>query len=842
MAAKLKNLISRLTGAAALGFLLVACGATDGPAPGADALHARADRNPDAPIWKPNQLPVPLPAVNLTSGEVRTVALNGCVPGQIARAKIRKVESKQSLSVSSLEPTILELSASRGETGDGVIHLGIDTIEGNHYDVGLPVRWAPKPEVQFTFRTLTPEEGHEVYVAGTFNGWNSGADRLTDEDGDGTYTATMMISPGSYAYKFVVDGHWMLDPSNTKVSEEGGITNSQLVVAGSGGTTQGPLQISVLPANTPGIGAQGGFLVQMDPGTRLEPDSIRLFVNNKPLDAQSYQLNPMTGKISLNVPGNIWGTEQFVSLTIADSSGRTGSLVAPFDFAGAPQTPRDQIIYYAVVDRFIDGDPALNNPVNDPEVAPIANYMGGDFAGLRGAIDEGYFGELGATTIWVSPVNEQPKKAYADALPPHRKFTGYHGYWPVSNTETNSRYGSMEDLQKVVRSAHQHGIAILLDYVSNHVHEDNPILKEHPGWIVPLELPGGQKNIRQFDAHPFTTWFDEFLPSLDYENNPEVVEYMSDNAVWWLEQTGADGFRHDAVKHVPPAFWRALTQKLKDQIQRPENRGLYQVGETISSRTTINDFIGPDMLDGQFDFPLFWVTRDVLALESQPMSKLETAVMESVRDYPIYAIMSPLIGNHDTPRFMAFADKDLRGGDDVLAKEMAFNNPPVVDFAKSYDKIQLGFAFLLTIPGAPLIYYGDEIGMTGAHDPDNRRMFIPRSQWNKNNKDTFDVVRKWAQRRNESVALRRGVFQPLYSSDERLIYARIAPEEVVVVSLTRQPLEDSVTVPLPESWGEPAGFEIIALNNMTDKDATLRNGTMVIRGGEYSAGMWRFTW
>ncbi|MCB2156226.1 hypothetical protein KQI84_15225 [bacterium] len=838
---KMRHFTLKLAGTAVLGLLLTACETTGGTQ-SAKTLPAVIDRDPSVPIWRPNQVPVPLPAVNLTSGEVRTVSLDGCVPGQIATVKVDAVEGDQSLVVSMLEPTILELSAPRGTTGDGVVHLEIESIDGVESEVGFPVRWSPKPEVEFTFRTLTPEETHNVYVAGTFNGWNSSADRLTDEDGDGTYTGILMIAPGTYAYKYVVDGHWMLDPGNTKVLEEGGISNSRLDVAGSGGVAQEPLHISVLPANTPGIGSQGGFMVDLAAGARLEPSSTNLFVNNKPVEASGYQINPVTGKISLNIPPDSWGSQQFVSVTVTDSTGRTGSLVAPFDFADAPRSPRDEVIYYAVVDRFIDGDASLNDPVNDPDVAPIANYMGGDFAGLKKAINEGYFNDLGASLIWVSPVNKQPDKAYKDALPPHRKFTGYHGYWPVSNTETNERYGSMADLRNVVSAAHQHGVAVILDYVSNHVHEDNPILKEHPDWIVPLELPNGQKNIRQFDAHPFTTWFDEFLPSLDYEHHPEVIDFMSDNAVWWLEQTGADGFRHDAVKHVPTPFWRTLTQKLKDKIIHPEHKGLYQVGETISSRGTINEFIGPDMLDGQFDFPLLWVARDVLALESQPMSKLETGVMESARDYPIYATMSPLIGNHDTPRFMAFADGDLHGGDDTLAKEMAFNNPPKVDNAKSYDKIQLGMAFLMTIPGAPLIYYGDEIGMTGAHDPDNRRMFIPRDHWNKNNKRTFDVVSQWAKRRAESVALRRGTFEPLYSDDERMVFARVAPEEVVVVALSRAPLDNSVTIPLPKAWGEPKTFEILALNNLDDKAATLRNGTLVLRDGQYSAGMWRFTW
>ena len=117
-------------------------------------------------------------------------------------------------------------------------------------------------------------------------------------------------------------------------------------------------------------------------------------------------------------------------------------------------------------------------------------------------------------------------------------------------------------MKQFVTEAHYQGINIIMDYVSHHVHMKHPLYKLHPDWITKLDLPDGRKNIRLWDEQRLTTWFDTFLPTLDF-NRPQVVEMESDSAMYWVENYDMDGFRHDATKHVPEAFWRRLTQKVK---------------------------------------------------------------------------------------------------------------------------------------------------------------------------------------------------------------------------------------------------------------------------------------
>ena len=140
---------------------------------------------------------------------------------------------------------------------------------------------------------------------------------------------------------------------------------------------------------------------------------------------------------------------------------------------------------------------------------------------------------------------------------PHRKYSGYHGYWPVSCTKIDSRFGNSQTLKKLVREAHKKEIKVLLDFVSNHVHENNPIIKKHPQWATDLILEDGTENIRIWDEQRLTTWFDRFLPTIDYSIS-EAVEMMTDSALFMLSEYKLDGFRHDATKHIPKVFGEHL--------------------------------------------------------------------------------------------------------------------------------------------------------------------------------------------------------------------------------------------------------------------------------------------
>jgi glycosidase len=793
-----------------------------------DGIHGVGRATDADHIWKKTATPSPLPIVRLVPGQEKRVSLMDATPHADFRITAAQADSPIGCTLI-LQSDALIVRAEPGSKGRTLVQVAVDGDAGPTSIVVFPVLIDPLPVVEFTYEPKG-KAADRVFVAGSFNGWNNSADELV-KDSDGVFRLSKAVPPGSHTYKLVVDGNWMADPENPE-QDSSGYGNSVLRVEGE---VAGKFDFDILPAGMRGTGSQGGFFANLPSGTAINPATITLLVNNKRRRIGEWSVNPQTGVISLNVPESDWLPENFITLIAEATDGSRGLINAPFTYSHAPRSPRDEVIYYPLTDRFRDGDPS-NNPSRDlPNVHPLAQYHGGDWAGIIEKLETGYFTDLGVTTLWISPPYENTMKVEQESVEPGRYFTSYHGYWPISSEATNPAFGTMEDLRRLVSTAHSLGIAVILDYVSNHVHEDHPLYKNDPTIGTPLKLPNGQNNIRQFDAHPFTTWFDTFLPTLDYDSRPDLIGVMTDNALYWLRETGADGFRHDAVKHVPLPFWRELTRKLRVEFEAREGRKVYQVGETISGHSTVSEFVGPDLLDGQFDFPLYFAVQNALARRTAPMSDLAEALRNGEIFYPPSAIMSPLLGNHDVARFMAYADGDLPPG--IRETEVGYTNPPSVDKPESYEALQLGFAFLAAAPGPPTIYYGDEIGMTGAQDPDNRR-FMKWDDWSAEEQKTFDRAAEFNRLRHNNIALRRGALRILHSDRENLVIARVAPEQIVIASFTRNALRMPTNFELPAAW---KGLQLREL--LTDRSNATSNGeAIVIYNAVNSWGFWEATW
>lgn len=182
----------------------------------------------------------------------------------------------------------------------------------------------------------------------------------------------------------------------------------------------------------------------------------------------------------------------------------------------------------------------------------------------------------------MSPITQNPEGAYGFWKDPKTKFSGYHGYWPVSSSKVDYRYGTSQELKDLIEEAHKRNINVILDYVANHVHEEHPLYKQHQEWATELYLPDGSLNTERWDDHRLTTWFDTFLPTLNLEN-PEVYEPMTDSALFWIKEYNLDGFRHDATKHIPEIFWRTLTYKLKKDVMFPKTSPFIRWGKRMGA-------------------------------------------------------------------------------------------------------------------------------------------------------------------------------------------------------------------------------------------------------------------
>lgn len=677
----------------------------------------------------------------------------------------------------------------------------------------IPVKLNKTKKYLFTYKPNAGEK--QVNLFGQFNSWNRRDLPMTDNNGDGILEIEIPLDPGRYEYKFFVDGKEIVDPENpVKVPNGLGDFNSVRIIEEE---AKDKMFLHILGKEKSANELTLKFYFEnTDRSNLISKESVIALFDNQKFPDKLIKINQR--EISLSVKNEMLKGEHAIRIAI-NRMGRHSNIqtvqIIDGQIAGSndKRTLNDQIIYSLMIDRFYNGDPSNDLPIIHDSLFKPANYNGGDLAGILQKIEEGYFDKLGVNTLWISPIVDNTNNAYKEYPAPHRWYTGYHGYWPVSSTKVEEHFGDMNLARKLVERAHERKINILLDFVSNHVHMEHPFWKEHRDWFGVLELPDGRKNLRLWDEYRLTTWFEPYMPSFDYIGSYDALEFMTDNAVWWLNVTGADGFRHDAVKHVPNEFWRMLTKKLKRNIELPKKKRLYQIGETFGGIDLIASYVTNGQLDAQFNFNLYDVAIPTFLDENASFKLLDYQMQKSFHVFGYNNLMGNLMDSHDKIRYMAYADGDLEINDG-RAGEIAWSNPPQVDNPSSYEKLKVYMSYLLTIPGVPIIYYGDEIGMTGAADPDNRRMMRFDNELNEYEEKTFEDVSKLINIRKKHPALRYGDFLTLQADENIYAYIRSDMNERILTVVNKNSNKVDVVLTIPSVYKTKSAIDLLTSNKV----------------------------
>jgi glycosidase len=430
---------------------------------------------------------------------------------------------------------------------------------------------------------------------------------------------------------------------------------------------------------------------------------------------------------------------------------------------------RDDVIYLIMPDRFADGDLSNDRPLGSTGLydrsQPMA-YHGGDLRGLREHL--GYLRDLGVTAIWLTPVWKNTD-------------SDYHGYHVVDLYALDDHMGSMQEYQTLVADAHKLGMKVLIDYVVNHTGPHHPWANDPPtptwfhgtpahhlepaytftGLVDPHASP--REYLNTLDG-----WFAGKLPDLN-PDDPALALYLAQNAMWWTETAQLDGFRLDTFPYSTRQFWSGWHQRLRQVYPQ-----LNSVGEVADADSTITSFFegGREQFDGidsglatVFDFPLCYALRDVV-IKGAPMEKI-VDVLRHDELYPHPEMLVTFIGNHDNRRFVSEEG----------------SNPA---------KLKAALSLLLTLRGIPQIYSGDEIGMPGGDDPDNRRDFPggfpgdPRNAFTASGRtaeqqDVFAHVQSLLALRQSHAALRTGKQWHIGWDDTYYAFLRELPEEKLLV-------------------------------------------------------------
>lgn len=602
-----------------------------------------------------------------------------------------------------------------------------------------------------------------VQLKGEFTNW--GTQPMRYANGEWTYSG--IFNPGNHQYVLIADGKEMNNPDETETVDNGmGGTNSVISIGNKN---------ALKPELSSGKNNVSAFTVKI----KNNYNTVLAYLDNQLIDG-SYEETD-SDEIYIKIPKGLKG-RHLIRVYASNINGRGNDILVPLEnssvISDASKLERTdfhtQIMYFLMVDRFKDGDLTNTKKVDNDSILPKANYYGGDLQGVLDKIKDGYFKELGINTVWLSPITQNPEGAYGLWPEPLTKFSGYHGYWPISNTKIDYRFGDEALFKELIEEAHKQDMNVLLDYVANHVHEEHPLYKEHPEWATELYLPDGTLNTERWDDHRLTTWFDTFMPTLDF-SKPEVVETMTDSAAYWVTNYDLDGFRHDATKHIQLDFWRTLTRKVKQRTDRP----IYQIGETYGSYELINSYINTGMLDAQFDFNLYDAEVSTFAKNETSFERLANTLQQGLNYYGSHHLMGNISGNQDKARFISYASGDVSFEED--AKKAGWTREITMSDTTAYKKLAQLQAFNLSVPGIPVIYYGDEYGSIGGNDPDNRRWMKFE---NLNNQETQlkNTVTSLVNKRRNSMALQYGETKILRADKEVMIIERnYFTEEVYVV-------------------------------------------------------------
>ena len=569
------------------------------------------------------------------------------------------------------------------------------------------------------FYYQTENQPDAVRLAGEFNDWDPD-DILLEEWAEGQWSTSIRLEPGVYAYQFVEFTAWEYDGAllwtcdqDAKLAVCDASTTHDLEWAqdcAAGGSSCNSV-IRVEDCSIPRI-ALTEVLVQDDlfsaTGTIHSPEGSPTTVHAE-IDGIEVSITNDGPMFHVEHTGLSIGRHT-LSITASDDRNTQAEPVhLPFWNDGLEH--EEAIIYHALIDRLANGNTA--NDVSADTTHAITDWTGGDLEGLTQALP--YLDSLGINTIWISNPQQAPEGAWPGDC--NATYSGYHGFWPKNWDAVDAHLGDIDALDRFIEAAHDRGMRVWMDWVANHVHSEHPAAQDVGQFHAQAICKDvNWEGVSNWDNIPESCWFTEYLPDFDHSDT-QVIDAVVEMAVQWARDRKLDGLRVDAAKHMSHAVIYNVRSRLDAELSPPGSDFVFPlIGETFDQAPLINAYIGPDQLHGQFDFPLYWTIRSTFVHDTTSVGDAvrQAAAMES--NYP-GGMMSTFLGNLDVGRFLT----DAHEYSDTVCPEGSIRQAGAPEDGRAFDRLRLAWTLLFTQPGMPMIYYGDELGLPGYGDPDNRQ-------------------------------------------------------------------------------------------------------------------------
>lgn len=597
------------------------------------------------------------------------------------------------------------------------------------------------------------------------------------------------VSTGDYYYYYVVDGTEELDAFNSEKADYSGKECSVCHFKKANVSVEASLSQYAMDYNdnnvlsvkltakdgegleTSEIAAITADLSELGLGKEfaIEPELMEGTISCLNTVAAGVKNIPVTVK---DIYGNVYTTATNVTVTERKKS------AGDFDWDEA-------VIYFAVTDRFFDGDAENNNAygVGDYNIGEKggSSYHGGDFAGLNQKLD--YLKDLGVNTIWITPIVENITEDQHDNKTDTATY-GYHGYWASDFTKLNKHLGTEQQFKALLDAAHSKGMKIMVDVVLNHAGYGtekyfNSILTDADGNSISM-IRDSNNTISGDDKYDSLSDLPDFVTE-----NKAVTDQLVTWQTEWMSKYSIDYYRVDTVKHVETTTWEAFKNSLTKVNPDFKMIGEYSGAGYANNAGELGTGSMDALLDFDFnDFAQKFVTGDISGVESS-LQKRNGAINNT-------ATMGSFLSSHD---------------EDSLQYKLV--NESKLSEEEAYNLMKVAATLQITAKGQPVLYYGEEIGQGGANNwpyQTNRRDF-DWTELEKQKADSNSIYNHYktmlAIRNTYTDVFARGNRSTVAASDAEgyEVISRSYGNSTLYVGMNVKEAEKEVVIPVAESAG-----------------------------------------
>lgn len=597
------------------------------------------------------------------------------------------------------------------------------------------------------------------------------------------------VSTGDYYYYYVVDGTEELDAFNSEKADYSGQECSVCHFKKANVSVEASLSQYAMDYNdnnvlsvkltakdgegleTSEIAAITADLSELGLGKEfaIEPELMEGTISCLNTVAAGVKNIPVTVK---DIYGNVYTTATNVTVTERKKS------AGDFDWDEA-------VIYFAVTDRFFDGDAENNDAygVGDYNIGEKggSSYHGGDFAGLNQKLD--YLKDLGVNTIWITPIVENITEDQHDNKTDTATY-GYHGYWASDFTKLNKHLGTEQQFKALLDAAHSKGMKIMVDVVLNHAGYGtekyfNSILTDADGNSISM-IRDSNNTISGDDKYDSLSDLPDFVTE-----NKAVTDQLVTWQTEWMSKYSIDYYRVDTVKHVETTTWEAFKNSLTKVNPDFKMIGEYSGAGYANNAGELGTGSMDALLDFDFnDFAQKFVTGDISGVESS-LQKRNGAINNT-------ATMGSFLSSHD---------------EDSLQYKLV--NESKLSEEEAYNLMKVAATLQITAKGQPVLYYGEEIGQGGANNwplQTNRRDF-DWTELEKQKADSNSIYNHYktmlAIRNAYTDVFARGNRSTVAASDAEgyEVISRSYGNSTLYVGMNVKEAEKEVVIPVAESAG-----------------------------------------